>query len=319
MPVKIQFKLLFFLAFLLIFIFFGLSSSKAELKWGITYKINVHTDGSSQWSVERKALLTTENDVLEWWNETAPEKLIEFEDFIKSVANSAQQSVGRNMSIGHVIGTYERTETYGIITYQFDWIGFAKVEDKKIEIGDVFNGQFINLNEDALLIVQYPEGYTFSEVKPQPIGVSISDRALSWKGPVNFGYHEPTVVLVETEGQGVNPAQNVILVSLGIAFAGMVLAGFWHFVYRKRTKTAVADMVPEGVFEIEGQEQKVVALLQRAGGSVFQSTITKEFGFSKSKTSQLLDKMEKEGIVTRQKKGREKVVTLTKNKKSQKN
>jgi uncharacterized membrane protein len=78
-------------------------------------------------------------------------------------------------------------------------------------------------------------------------------------------------------------------------------------------------MAPEAIFGIEDQEQRVVALLQRAGGSTLQSTITKEFGFSKSKTSQLLDTMEKKGIVSRQRMGREKIVTLTHKGKSKRN
>jgi uncharacterized membrane protein len=71
---------------------------------------------------------------------------------------------------------------------------------------------------------------------------------------------------------------------------------------------------------VEDDEQKVTAMLQRTGGSTLQSNITREFGFSKAKTSQLLDPMEKKGTVTRQKKGREKIVTLKQqDKKPQKN
>lgn len=58
-------------------------------------------------------------------------------------------------------------------------------------------------------------------------------------------------------------------------------------------------------------EAKVVKLLREAGGSLYQSTITKQLGFSKSKTSGLLKNMEKQGIVRRQKKGREKLVMFT--------
>jgi len=61
---------------------------------------------------------------------------------------------------------------------------------------------------------------------------------------------------------------------------------------------------------IEDDEDNVVTLLKAAGGRLYQSTITKKCGFSKSKTSELLTSMENKGIVRRQKKGREKLVTL---------
>ena len=54
----------------------------------------------------------------------------------------------------------------------------------------------------------------------------------------------------------------------------------------------------------------MVRLLEFAGGQLQQSVIAKHYGFSTSKTSKLLTKMEKKGIVTRQRKGNETLVTL---------
>jgi uncharacterized membrane protein len=62
---------------------------------------------------------------------------------------------------------------------------------------------------------------------------------------------------------------------------------------------------------VETEEDKILKSLRLHGGSQFQSAITESCRFSKAKTSQLLSALEKKGLVTRYKKGRDKIVTLT--------
>jgi uncharacterized membrane protein len=62
---------------------------------------------------------------------------------------------------------------------------------------------------------------------------------------------------------------------------------------------------------VESEEGKILRALQASGGSAYQSAITDQCRFSKSKTSQLLTALEKRGVVIRYKKGRDKIVTLT--------
>lgn len=285
-----------------------LPSSKAELHWGTTYTISVHTDGSAQWTYERKTLITNETDILELWNETSDDKRLAFQDQIQGIVNQAQLTTARNMSITPVNMIFQLTENEGTVTYQFDWYGFARIEDKTIEIGDVFNNQSIDLNQDALLIIRYPEGYTSSEATPPPMGISLYDRTISWKGPVNFGDDEPKVILTQGTAQGFNPWQVYAPVAVGATSISAVSLALWYFFHSRSSR--IRNIAQPPVLGIENDQQRVTALLQRTGGSTLQSNITREFGFSKAKTSQLLDAMEKKGAVTRQKKGREKIVTL---------
>jgi hypothetical protein len=297
---------------------YRLPSSKAELRWGTTYTISVHIDSSAQWTYERKTLIENETDMLEWWDETFDDKRLAFQDQMEAIVNQARQTTGRNMSITPVTAIYERTETMGIITYQFDWHGFAKIENKTIEIGDAFNNQSIDLDQDALLIIQYPEGYTSSEATPPPMGVSLYDRTISWKGPVNFGDEEPRVILIQGTAQSFNPWQAYAPVAVGATSISALSLTLWYIFHSRRGR--IGNLAQTPVLGVEDDEQKVTAMLQRTGGSTLQSNITREFGFSKAKTSQLLDTMEKKGTVTRQKKGREKIVTLKQqDKKPQKN
>jgi uncharacterized membrane protein len=61
---------------------------------------------------------------------------------------------------------------------------------------------------------------------------------------------------------------------------------------------------------IESDEEKIIKIIRSSGGKVRQSTITEQCRFSKAKTSQLLAALEQKGIITRYKKGRDKIVTL---------
>lgn len=305
---KLTLFLLLFSTIMLATIVYEVPSSTAVLQWGTTYTINVHTDGSAHWTYERKTLINNETDMLEWWNEISEEKRLAFENKMISIVNQTQQITNRNMSITPVTLDYNLTGNEGIITYLFDWNGFAKIGDKTIEIGDAFSKQFIDLNQDTLLIIQYPEGYTSSETSPAPTGIYPDDRAISWQGPMTFGENEPRVILVQGLAQGLNPWQTYTPIAVGASAITFLSVGLWFFFYRKRAKVGNTTPIPPLCYEDD--EQRITALLQRAGGSVLQSSITREFRFSKAKTSQLLNDMEKKGKVTRQKKGREKIVTL---------
>jgi len=301
-------RLLFVSVIILLPVAYRIPSSKAELHWGTTYTISVRNDGSAQWTYERKTLIKNETDMLELWDETSDEKRLAFQDQMEAIVNQTRQTTARNMSITTVNMVFQLKENEGTITYQFDWHGFAKIENNAIEIGDVFNNQFIDLDQDALLIIQYPEGYASSEATPPPMGISLYDRTISWKGPVNFGDDEPKVILIQGVAQSFNQWQTYAIVAVGASSISGLSLAFWYFFHSRRGR--IVNLAQTPTPGVEDDEQKVTALLQRTGGSTLQSSITREFGFSKAKTSQLLDAMEKKGKVTRQKKGREKIVTL---------
>ncbi len=61
---------------------------------------------------------------------------------------------------------------------------------------------------------------------------------------------------------------------------------------------------------VPSDEEEVLNILKKEGGETYQSRIKEETGFSAAKTSELLSKMEKEGKINRERKGREKIVKL---------
>ncbi|HEY4674779.1 MAG TPA: MarR family transcriptional regulator [Candidatus Bathyarchaeia archaeon] len=292
---------------------------QAQLQWTATINIDVRDDGSASWLVQRKTPLLTDLDEALFAEYTNVTSVDELSDNINAMVDQASLATGRTMEVGgfQVISTVSTTAfgKEGVLQYQFVWTGFAeKTSDDKIMVGDALRGDLDLSSTDALTMV-YPAGYVPSFVYPSPDEVEYSDRTLTWFGSCNFGAGEPGVLFEKVN-------TNWVDVLLGNAFgffmAGVAVAtGFLgYFVGRKRAckgnglKAGVGEQ--ELMRGFEDDEQKVVNFLSAAGGRLYQSAIVEQFGFSKSKASTLLSVMEKKGVITRKKSGREKIVTLTK-------
>jgi uncharacterized membrane protein len=68
---------------------------------------------------------------------------------------------------------------------------------------------------------------------------------------------------------------------------------------------------PQESFVVTTDADRVIDLLRNLGGQAYQSMITDRLGFSKSKTSLLMKTMEQQRLVTRERLGREVLVTLS--------
>ena len=100
-------------------------------------------------------------------------------------------------------------------------------------------------------------------------------------------------------------AVSIVTVAVGVSIASF-------FVFRKRksnTKAATTASVTATSL-VETDEDKIIKIIKSSGGTVHQSAITEQTRFSKAKTSQLLTALEQKGVVTRHKRGRDKIVTL---------
>ncbi|NIW12435.1 MAG: hypothetical protein GWN31_00560 [Candidatus Thorarchaeota archaeon] len=104
--------------------------------------------------------------------------------------------------------------------------------------------------------------------------------------------------------------ENALAIVGLIALVGLSSISLYYFKLRKKEAVVAKPPVPPSVLGIEDDEEKVVNLLRATGGSMYQSTIADHCKFSRSKTSKLLTTMENKRKIRREKKGREKVVTL---------
>ena len=99
------------------------------------------------------------------------------------------------------------------------------------------------------------------------------------------------------------------LITMGFSISILLLVGGiflilypWQKGDKKRKK---ASMIP-----MEEDEKKVFALLSENNGSMYQSDLIKQTGFSKVKITRVLDKMATKEIIDRQRRGMTNIVVL---------
>jgi len=286
-----------------------------QLSWSTVTRIEIHQDGSATWLIQKETTLDTESDMaafLEYVNLTS---LDDFLNNVKSVVSEASIITGRAMKVENFDTTASVLNTTtgfkGIIQFHYDWVGFAKeIEDEKIKVGDALNG-LLDLSRNDILIIQYPAGYTIESVDPEQDDSKDSDRTITWYGPRNFGAGEPTVILRKNRFSVVDLIMdNAFVIILIVLSSCLGLLGFITLKSLKEQKDQKASETIPLSAELEGDEEKVINLLKKSGGRLYQKSIAKHCKFSKSKTSELLTAMERKGTVSRKKKGREKLVVL---------
>jgi len=302
----------FFLLFLTIFVSY-------ETVWGtpqqLEYTIEVYADGSAAWVIEHRFLKgENESFFAQLSNPTYFSDV--FVENIKSLVNATREKTGRtNMTVENFVMTATVLGSYSVVKYQFNWKGFAEIEDTQIEIGDVFKVEELwqrFLYGDGTLNMTLPSEYTIESISPRPYAQS--GQSLTWIGIKDFGLGEPKIVLEKEKAASgfleILKANIPVIVSL-IALVGVSSISLYFFKLRKKEIPRAKAPMPPGVpLRMEDDEEKVINLLRAAGGSLYQSIIADHCGFSRAKASKLLATMEKKGKIRRVEKGREKVVTL---------
>jgi len=283
---------------------FFLPCKVAHCDSAVEYGIQISSDGSAGWTLVQLGV----NGSIDTWQQ--------FQNKVTLLVEEAQNRTGREMSVEFESMNISLSGSYAVAKYGFNWINFSKTENTKITIGDVFQVEnfFRQLYGDGEINMTYPSGYIVETVTPKPYERDGTRQTLIWVGTADFTNNTNIVLEKEALAQGLLDVlqQNIILIASPIAMVSGSLAVFYLFRYRqKRRREAIAKPEISSVFEIENDEEKIVKLIRQSGGSLYQSTITDQCGFSKAKTSQILSILESKGIVRRDKKGRQKVVTLT--------
>jgi uncharacterized membrane protein len=112
--------------------------------------------------------------------------------------------------------------------------------------------------------------------------------------------------------------QTLLIAGVSIAGIAVTLTASFFVVKRRKqgSKTETNGGLP--VLQVETEEDKIVNILRVSKGGIRQSDISEQCRFSKAKTSQLLAALEKRGVITRYKSGRDKIVTLNERGKGEK-
>lgn len=312
---KLTFRyLVFFLSVLLLFS----AAAMAEIpSYTTTYTVTVQEDRSALWQIEYRTLLASDSDLAafeEYSRDLPLVSLPQVQELMQRSASQASVAISRPMSVSNVTGNAavqtSPTGRYGVVVYSFSWSGFA-APDGDLAIGDAFAGG-LYLARDNTLIIRYPSGWSVTRAEPAP---DDTRDGLSWYGLRAFSPGEPRV----TVARPAFPLIPVILVLFAISLIG---AGAMVSMRRRSRPWPDGERgpaVPEEPAppltdtEVAGLEERIVRILEAAGGEQHQSEITRELGIPKSTVSSALAGLHAKGMIVKVRKGRENLIRLVLN------
>ncbi|MGM0604792.1 MAG: DUF7345 domain-containing protein [Halobacteriota archaeon] len=309
-----------------------------DAQWAVEYRIDLQDDDTeAAFDSLRADIDANESDYV------GP-----FSDRMNRVVADASAQTGREMTIENPRVTTDRQEIpgpYGIVRYEFEWIGFAAVDGETIAIGDSISGLF--LDADSRLVIRYPNGYDVASATPSPD--DRTDASVVWNGPVDFGGDEPRVTVAPAGGSVVDADRLAIVTGvLLLSVAGVLwlrresgLPGLRSIVADSASEPdrsseagrsaesdgstggddtghdpdAVvtddpeddADAVPE---ELLSNEERVIRLLKENGGRMKQQTVVSELGWTDARTSQVVSGLRDANELESFRLGRENVLRL---------
>ena len=162
---------------------------------------NLDETGDTTWEVRYQQRLDTDDEVQAFEElrddiEADPDAYLEpFEERMERLVESAAAATDREMAIEYVtIETNRETQPlteFGIVTYRFEWQGFATVEEESIRAGDAIDSLFID--DDEQLQFGWPAGYALESVTPEP--TRTEETRVTWDGRLDFETGEPRVVV----------------------------------------------------------------------------------------------------------------------------
>ncbi len=298
---------------ILLFLIIAIAASSSEAQLSLAserptlYKIELYRDGTAIWTVETRVKLESQLDI-EAFNLYKAEfeanksvNLANFSTRIINIVNDASTITGRAMAAkdfdAFLTTLNTPTGTYGVISYRFTWTNFAKTEGDGMQIGDVFAGGLYLSREEALAILP-PQGLEAKAAAPKPD--EIKDSMLIYYGMRSFASGEPRVLFQQAF------SMNWIYILLAI----ITITAMAFYAARRKIKASIEVDEPETtqVEIVQSDEDLILNLLDKAGGEMYQSEITEQTGFSKSKVSAILKDLKAKGLILKIKKGKENLI-----------
>ncbi|MBX0322552.1 hypothetical protein EGH21_05875 [Halomicroarcula sp. F13] len=318
---------------------------------------DVQADGDAQWTVAYRIRLETDNDTQAFEelqadiraNETAYTD--RFGDRMAGTARAAENATGREMAIENVSVTATQEsfgQTYGVVTYRFQWTNFAATDDGRLTAGDALSGLF--LDSETSLTLSWPAGYGAQSVTPQPD--DRSNTSATWRGQQQFGTDEPRVVLAqEGGGSGDGGLDTTLVGGALVVVLGLVGAAYWArrsgllagdggdgregdepaqqstaaseggasqsvtddasgAAGNAASAGAAGNGASEPPADLLSNEEQVLKLLNENGGRIKQQEVASRLDWTDAKTSQVIGGLREDDELETFRIGRENVVTL---------
>jgi hypothetical protein len=162
-------------------------------------RIAVQPDGSAVWEVGYRVTLDDAETRSRF--ETVDDRIGArplqytgpYGEMMSEAADVAASRTGRSMEIRNVsVRARELPTGEGVVVYRFEWTGFAARSGGRMVIGDAITRLPLS-DADTRLVVQWPAGFEAKDVSPDPD--TRRDRAVIWRGPVEFAPYEPRVTV----------------------------------------------------------------------------------------------------------------------------
>lgn len=220
-------------------------AADGDAEWQFTYRMRLETDN------ETAAFEDLRDDI----DANTSTYLDRFRGRVTNTVDAAANYTEREMAVENVsvstrVNSFNE-ESLGVVTYSFQWRGFAETDGERVTAGDALEGFY--LDEKTSLTVSWPNGYALESV--DPVGSQPKEGAVRWSGPVEFGTDEPRVVVepapeetttttTTTGGSGGDGGDEstgdsgglVVPAAIGALVAVVVLgAGGWLYVRQRDT------------------------------------------------------------------------------------
>jgi hypothetical protein len=287
-----------------------------DATWAVRYRLELDTNES------RRAFEELQTDI-----DGDPAAYLDpFESRLTETVRTAENATGREMSADE-FAVSTRTESqpqaaFGIVTFTFEWSGFAAVGGEEIRAGDAVDRLF--LESDQRLQLSWPDGYELASRTPAP-AVEGSGRVV-WRGPIEFAAGQPRIVLTPA-GDGFPLA---LAAGAGVSVLALAGAGYW-WLRRDRETQPVEDSpaatasgddggteepaggstgASEPPPELLSNEERLLRLLRENGGRMKQKAVADELDWSAAKTSQVVGDLRDAEEIESFRLGRENILTL---------
>jgi uncharacterized membrane protein len=194
----------------------------------------------------------------------------------------------------------EVPQRWGVVSYSFTWEGFAVLQGERISVGDVFDeGFFIDTHD--VLEISAPAGYEVATVAPTP--TDQGEGVVTWSGRLDFPPSQPHVEFSPAPAdEAASPSDTFwVVIIIALLLTGGVAATILARYRRGGGRRRVART----------PEEQVLQLLRDQDGRLRQAEIAEELGWSASKTSRVISRMDRTGSVEKLQIGRENIVSIT--------
>ncbi|ELZ56491.1 MULTISPECIES: hypothetical protein [unclassified Haloferax] len=168
--------------------------------------VEVSERGDARWEIQYWARLDDENTTEAFQSlqddvrANPDDYTAAFAERIASTVGAAENATGREMAATNVsvaAETRSLPDSFGVVSYSFEWSNFAAVDGDRLVVGDAIEGFF--LDSSSRLILSWPDDYGATTV--EPAGDETRENAVIWRGTqTEFVSGEPNVVLERGAG-----------------------------------------------------------------------------------------------------------------------